>query len=480
MKIVVSAAQMAAADRYTIDRLGIQGLDLMETAARSCFDILMDRTPSPCPIAVLVGSGNNGGDGLALARMLAAANYSVTVFALKPRAQFKGEAAAMYDRLLASGVTPVTIKNVRDFQIKEDTAWIVDGLLGTGLAGPARGLAAEVIEAANAQKVPKFAIDLPSGLSGNHGFPMGAHIQAKLTVTFQNLKFPHVVSPACLACGEVVVCDIGIQFEEVESLASYFCEPADFARPPRALDSHKGRYGYLGILGGFEGMTGAANLAGVAALRFGAGKVRILTDQPIMLRHDSLMTGHWNEMDGQPFDGMVIGPGLSRRRDVFEALANVDFPRVPIVWDADGLYFLKSLAHIPGEPWVMTPHPGEAAHLLDSKAGEVQKNRMKAITALAEKYPGGWIVLKGYRTLVRSPEGEMFVIGPGNPALATAGSGDVLAGMIGSVLAQGLPADEAVLLACLRHGMAADRWVQHHPDHSMLAEDIIGDLRFYP
>lgn len=479
MKIVVSAAQMAAADRYTIDQLGNPGLDLMEAAARGCFDVLTDRAPSPCPIAVLVGPGNNGGDGLALARMLAVAKYSVRVFATKPQAQFKGEAAVMYARLRDAGVEPVTLADLSDLKLESGTAWIVDGLLGTGLEGAARGMAAELIQAVNAIQVPKFAIDIPSGLSGNHGRIMGAHIQAQLTVAIQNLKFPHVVSPACLACGEVAVCDIGIQFPEVANLKTYYCEAVDYARPPRPLDSHKGRYGYLAILGGFQGMSGAANLAGVAALRSGAGKVRILTDHPIQ-RHDSLMVDHWRTWDPASYDALVIGPGLSRRPEVFTALGKVEVPPKPVLWDADGIYFLKTQTEIPGSPWVMTPHPGEAAYLLGSTAADVQKDRLGAITALADKYPGGWLILKGYRSLVRSPEGELFVIGTGNPALSTAGSGDVLSGMIGSLLAQGLPADEAVLLACLRHGMAADRWIQHHPDHSMIAEDIVDDLRYHP
>lgn len=477
MKTVVTAEQMAAADAFTIETLGISGVSLMEKAAQSCFEVLHQECQGPCNIAIIAGAGNNGGDGLALARMLFQAGYSVEVFTLKDASHFRGDAAANYQWLLEIGLLPKWIQHLDELVISENTRWIVDAILGTGLRGPVRGLAGAVIDFLNAQAVPILAVDLPSGLCGNDGRALEPHVRAQRTVTFQNYKMAHVIAPACLSCGKVEVADIGVKYADVDGLTTYFCEAEDFAMPPRPLNSHKGRFGSLGIIGGFEGMTGAVNLAGMAAMRFGAGKVRLLNDDPtLVIRHDSLMSGHWQKIESKMFDALVIGPGLSREAWVWKHLEKIPLGEQPIVWDADGLYYLKTQVKIPGKPWVMTPHPGEAAHLLGISVASVQADRLAALKRLGERFPGGWCVLKGFRTMVLSPEGEVFVIGTGNPALATAGSGDVLAGMMGALFAQGFCPDEAVLLACLRHGIAADRWVRYHPDYSMIAEDIISDL----
>lgn len=481
MKVVVTADQIVEADRYTIESLGIPGLELMETAARRCFQALEDLCEPSSHILVVVGGGNNGGDGLALARLLKLAGYEVLVYTLKHEAAFRGDAATNFDRLKAVGVTPRVLTSPNDLVIPPHVSWIVDAMLGTGLKGAARGLTAEIIECVNASKIPVLAIDLPSGLSGSHGRLPGPHIRAQKTITFQNLKLAHAISPACIACGEVAVYDIGIKYPEIAELNHYLCEPSDYGRRPRPADSHKGRYGTLGVLGGFKGMAGAAMLAGHAALRFGAGKVKVFGDGAQMIQQPySLMTGRLEDLDQHSFDAWVIGPGLSRDPAIWDQVAAYNWQDKPTVWDADGLYFIKEQGMVQGQPWVMTPHPGEAAYLLGVDAAAVQADRLAAIRSLGELFPSGWIVLKGYRTLVLSPEKELFIIGAGNPALATAGTGDVLAGMIGALLASGLPPDEAVLLSCLRHGMAADRWVHHYTDHSMLAEDIIEDLKYKP
>jgi len=228
-------------------------------------------------------------------------------------------------------------------------------------------------------------------------------------------------------------------------------------------------------------LRGAANICAMAALRFGAGKVRVYTDRPQgRFHHDSVMTDPIEAFaNPKDYDAVAIGPGLSRREDAFDRLDGIDLSRSRTLWDADGLVYIKR--HRPaslGREWVMTPHPGEAAMLLDSSARKVQNDRLAAVEALAERYPGGWIALKGYRTLIRAPEGELFVCGPGGPALAVAGSGDALSGMIGAMLAQNVPMEDAVLLACLRHGMAGDEWSRHYRDYSMLAEDIVDNLKY--
>jgi len=273
------------------------------------------------------------------------------------------------------------------------------------------------------------------------------------------------------------VVDIGIGAPPGQRPRARWLQPEDYRRPARRFDSHKGSFGTLAVIGGCAGMEGAANLSALAALRFGAGKVRIYTDSPGgRFGHDSVMVDHLSDYSGG-YDALVVGPGLATAEVTLERVAAMVSEATPTVWDAGGLYFLKQ--HRPGRmpaAWVMTPHPGEAAYLLDTGTADVQADRLAAIAALGRRYPGGWILLKGYRSLILSPAGELFVCGSGGPSLAVAGAGDVLSGMIGALLAQSFEARDAVLLACLRHGMAGDRWSERHRDYSMLAEDIIADL----
>ncbi|QTD53230.1 NAD(P)H-hydrate dehydratase [Sulfidibacter corallicola] len=480
MKAIVSASEMAAADRYTIERLGVPGIELMERAARACVGELMEELRPDSLVTVLAGPGNNGGDGLAIARLLHGEGVTVRVFLLQDGETYRGDAALNHQRLRDLAVDISVIEDPATFGLPLGCDWVVDALFGTGLSRPITGGLANLIERLNVSGLRVLAVDIPSGLSGDHGRVDGPAVRARLTVTFQCLKFAHVVTPACLSCGDVRVHDIGISFSDEARTGSWLVEGRDFQRPTRDVEGHKGRYGYLGVVGGFAGMAGAASLAARAALRFGAGKVRVLTDQPAYFgQPGSVMVDHvdrWKQVGD--FDALVIGPGLSRAEAAWSHLRQWDLRDRSIVWDADGLHLLAAERLFPGKDWVMTPHPGEAAVLLGTTAGEVQRDRLAAIRALAKAFPGGWLLLKGFRTLVLSPGGELFVCGTGNVALATAGSGDVLSGMIGAMLAQGCAMEEAVLSACLRHGLAADRWVRHHPDYSMIAEDIIEDLKY--
>jgi len=472
---ILTSEQMAASDRHTIETLGIPGLDLMERAARSCRDVLIERLGPEDAVIVLVGSGNNGGDGLALARLLSERGIDVTVGLLFPDKEFHGDAATNAARLRETDVPVVPI--LTDQSLDRRFTWIVDALFGTGLNRPLEGEIAALVRRVNAHPARILAVDLPSGLSGSRSQPLGEAIRADVTVTFHAAKIAHAVTPAAAWCGELIVRDIGITDHPEIEQPPHLLSAGDYVRQPRAHVGHKGSYGSLGIAGGFAGMEGAGNLAAMAALRFGAGKVRILTDRMSgRFRHDSVMVGLIGR-DRNTYDALVIGPGLSRTEDAFAAVDALDFEALPVVWDADGLYYLamREPASM-GSDWVMTPHPGEAAMLLETSAKAVQANRLESLHALGEKFPGGWVLLKGYRSLLRAPNGQWFSFATGNPALATAGSGDVLSGMIGALLAQGMGPGVSAQLACLRHGMAADRWVAHRRDYAMIAEDIIADL----
>ncbi len=479
MKPILSSEQMAAADRYTIDALGVPGLELMENAARACYEELAAELSSEDQVAVVAGAGNNGGDGFAVARLLIEAGHETRVFLAMPASKLSGDALVNYDRLRAMNAPIQEIDE--SWHPPESATWVVDALFGTGLNRPVRGGLVRLIENINQSPARVCALDLASGLCGSRGARIGPAIHADMTVTFQFLKIAHAVSPACTSCGRVVVRDIGIQCDPDTRLEVFLLEAADFYRPPREPESHKGSHGALAVVGGFAGMEGAASLAASAALRFGAGKVRIFSNLPNgrFFRDSVMVAPLLEDMQERDYQAWVIGPGLSRSEAAFAAVARLALEGARVVWDADGLYFLRQNPEAPrGKDWVLTPHPGEAAMLLGTSAKEVQRDRVDAIQRLGALYPGGWILLKGYRTLILSPKGRLFVCGTGNAALATAGSGDVLSGMIGALLAQGLPLDDAVLSACLRHGMAGDRWIRNYRDYAMLAEDIIEDLKY--
>ena len=477
MKPVLTSAQMAAADRHTIEVLGIPGSHLMERAATGCFDRLLPVLPAGAQVVVLVGAGNNGGDGLAIARFLLQAGIRVTTALVFPKKTFRGDALIQYEQL--KSLNPHIVPAQEVLPLPPHVDWVVDAVFGTGLNRPVAGFPATIIEAVNAHLCKVLAVDIPSGLNGSQSAIPGPVIRADLTVTFQYLKMPHVLTPACEFCGRVAVHPIGISAAEGDHPAGTLWHASDFNRRPRALSSHKGNFGSLAVIGGFAGMEGAANLSALAALRFGAGKVRILTNQPgHRFHHDSVMVDRVEGHSLREYDALVIGPGLSRSQDAAHCLEALKGITCPVVWDADALYWLAHREGLfLGEQWVMTPHPGEAARLLGISSREVQDNRLDAIKKLANKFPGGWILLKGYRTLIAAPDGHIHICEPGSPALAVAGSGDVLSGMIGAGLAQGMTMEEAVIGACLRHGMAGEYWSAHHPDYSMLAEDIIEDLK---
>ncbi|MCB1051495.1 MAG: NAD(P)H-hydrate dehydratase [Acidobacteria bacterium] len=478
MQPIVSAQQMIQADQHTIQS-GTPGETLMEQAARACFECLNVHLSDRDEIAILCGKGNNGGDGFALARILTRAGFRTKVYCYTDPNALKGEAAHHYAKMCAADVEPQIVQ-APELPIDSRTTWIVDALFGTGLKRPLKSPWDQLIQAINAFPARRLAIDLPSGLNASLGSVDGAHIKADLTVTFNALKVAHALTPACLACGEVQVRDIGIQFPDDHHSDLYFLDMQDYQREPRHLNAHKGNFGCLAILGGFRGMEGAANLAARASLRFGVGKVRILTDTPESGRFhsDSVMVGSAAKpIDPNQYQAWVIGPGLGRDRENWKPLDALALENHSVVWDADGLFYLMARQHKTiGRQWVLTPHPGEAGQLLNCSAGEIQRDRLSAIHRLGDHFPNAWILLKGYRSLIRSPQGHVLVIGTGNPALATAGSGDVLAGMIGALLAQGLAIEDSLVLATLRHGYAADRWIETHCAHGMIAEDIIDDL----
>ena len=498
---VFTAAEMRALDSRAMSQLGIPGPRLMEAAGAGAARLIAERF-APIEgkgVLVLCGKGNNGGDGFVVARHLKARGARVRVLLVGRRAEVRGDAAQALSRWrgrVEEILTAAQAAAVGDAARRADV--LVDGLLGTGLEGPARGLTASVIEAVNESRAPVVALDLPSGLNADSAEIIGPAIRARLTATFAGWKRALLLHPAAHCAGEVAVIPIGIPGAEVNrGIATWLLEEADIRRhfPARPRDAHKGSYGHLLVVAGSVGKTGAAALAGRAALRSGAGLVTVATpasQQPIVaaLGMES-MTEPLPETPAQTLslkskerilelaartDAVALGPGLSLDPEtqslIRELLREV---AKPMVVDADGLTALAGscelLAGAAG-PRLLTPHPGEMARMLGVAVSEVQADRLEMVRALCARHQV-WAVLKGAGSVIGAPDGGVFVNPTGNPGMATGGSGDVLTGMAGAFLARGLEPLPALQSAVYLHGLAGDLACARWGEEGLIAGDLI-------
>ena len=519
---VLTAAQVREVDRLTTERYGIPSLLLMENAAAQTLRAIEQRfgTIADRRVLVLCGKGNNGGDGAAFARQawMRRARVDVLLFARIENAS--GDARVNFEivRNLA-----VCAGGLRFFEDVDRETWltfrdglerydfIVDGLLGTGLERPAEGLYGEVIaDLARFAETPRatriVSIDLPSGLAADREHVIGPTVRADLTVTFTAPKPALVLPPAYLYAGEVVVAPIGSPDELIRSAGATLnlVEASDvrrwLERTRRQPLSHKGTYGHILVIAGSRGKPGAACLAARAALVAGAGLVTVATvsssQSVIVAQVVEAMTEALEETAEGTIaeralaralelaaerDVLAIGPGLTThedtRRFVRELLRRV---RCPIIVDADGL---NNLAPWPDEldgrerPLIATPHPGEMARLIERTTQYVVEHRVDVAREFATKHHV-WLVLKGHRTLIATPDGQVYVNPTGNAGLATAGSGDVLTGILAGCLAQdrGRDPTEAVLAAVYLHGLAGDLAAQRVGARAMLASDVTAHL----
>ena len=471
-----TADQARTVDRRAIDELGIPGYTLMQRAGQTAFEALQRHWPQARRLCAVCGSGNNGGDGLVVARLAKAAGLEVGVVLLGKGPREGGEAAqALADWQAAGG-------EVVAFEGSLPAADVyVDGLFGTGLTRAPEGVWAQAIEALGGREV--LALDVPSGLGADTGAAPGAVVTAGLTVSFILRKrgLYTGVGPDC--GGERLFADLGVPASAHGGIeAGAFLRQAPRSLPPRRRTAHKGDNGHVLIVGGAPGMSGAARLAGEAALRTGAGLVTVATHP----QHAGwLNVGRWELMvrgvsDAAELaalidraDVIAVGPGLGR--DVWGRglwLRVLD-ARCPLVVDADALNLLADMPGMRGD-WVLTPHPGEAGRLLGRGTAQVQADRFGAAEELAKRY-GGACVLKGAGSLVHA-DGITTVCGAGNPGMATAGMGDVLTGVIAGLIGQGLaPADAAREGVCL-HAAAGDAAAEAG-ERGLLAGDLVAHLR---
>ncbi|AMK78163.1 MULTISPECIES: bifunctional ADP-dependent NAD(P)H-hydrate dehydratase/NAD(P)H-hydrate epimerase [Methylomonas] len=472
-------AQIRETERYAIDELGIPGRELMRRAGYALFEQILRRWPEQATITVFCGAGNNGGDGYEVATLALRANYRVTVYALTDPNGLPSDALSAYQDFIKAG------GSASDFDAGRSKLQgvIVDALFGIGLSRDVDEAYALAIAAINASGCPVIAVDVPSGLHAYTGSVLGCAVKANVTVTFIGLKCGLFTGEAPEYCGEIVCSTLDIEETVIAAMPPFALLLDKIDLPRRARIAHKGHFGHVLLIGGNLGYTGAIRLAGEAALRSGAGLVSIATravySSLINIGRPELMC-HGVE-GGEALQDLldkasvvVIGPGLGQDDWAREMLNIVLASDKPCVLDADAL---NLLAEQPTrrENWILTPHPGEAARLLGCNTRQISSDRFAALSDIQSQY-GGNCLLKGAGTLISNGE-TVYVGTTGNPGMASGGMGDVLSGLIGGLLAQGLSLEQATMLGVYVHGEAADSLAAEFGERGLLAGDLPEQIR---
>ena len=483
MKILSSEA-MKACDRRTVEEYGLPGAVLMESAGARVAEFIRARLPDLPKVVVIAGPGNNGGDGLVIARLLFMAGFQVSLWSSVRPGAYRGEAAVFEKYLLKTSFPLQRVNSSEELQLfkldLKNADLLVDALLGTGINREVDGLVADIIEAVNASNKPVLAVDIPSGINADSGAVMGNAIRAHWTLTFAFPKLGLMLQPGASLAGEVFVGEIFIPEQLAEEAKVELLTPS-FIRslmPPRPSDAHKGNLGRTMILAGSPGMTGAAVLTAESALRGGSGLVYLAAPESVCPALESKLV----EVIVIPLpesspgivspdaadlviagtkecDALAIGPGLDTGAETAELINRlVQLSPVPMVLDAGALTalgqnmnMLRSARYIP----VVTPHPGEMARLAGISAKQVQSSRLE----IALKNANFWncnIVLKGANSVIATPDGYAAINPTGSVTLATAGSGDLLTGLITSFIAQGISPEKAAMAGAYIHGLAGD------------------------
>ena len=482
-----TAAQTRELDRIAIEERGIAGIRLMKRAGRVVFNAICQRWPG-APLTVFCGAGNNGGDGYIVAALAMENSLPVQLIQVAPPEKLQGDARLAYEYAQQVGVSMTPFTECADLQ----TGVIVDAMLGTGFSGAVREPAAQAIRTINHSGLPVVAVDIPSGLSSDSGTAEIA-VNANMTCTFIGVKQGLLTGRGSALCGELIYSDLEVPediFEQVEAAAEKLdLDDLLACFPPRQKDAHKGSFGHVMVIGGDRGFGGAAAMAAEAALRIGAGLVSVAT-QPehvpaLLARRPELMAkGVVSGQELEPLlegpDILVVGPGLGQSPWSEQMLQKVIASGLPMVLDADALNLLaegKLGRNADFSRCVLTPHPGEAARLLNISTADVQADRFAAVRKLQAKF-AGVAMLKGAGSLVcTAQEKPVGVCTAGNPGMASGGMGDVLSGVVGSLLAQGLSAETALKLGVCLHAEAADRAAAGGGERGLLATDLMPHLR---
>ena len=500
---ILTAAELRETDRVTSARFGVPSHDLMENAGGAVAQFVLSRYPSAIRIGAVCGKGNNGGDGFVAARRLHEAGRAVRVVLLADPKELRGDAAEMFAKL---GITPVLVRSSAD--LKQEAAHavfgsdlLIDAILGTGFRPPVSGLYAEAIAELNASPATVIAVDIPSGADADvMGEQVGSLARADAVVTFTAPRPAHIFGS--LTPGTTSISPIGSPDEAIVSaLRLSLATPREIAPliGPRPAASNKGNFGHVLVIGGSLGKAGAAAMAGMAVLRSGAGLSTVAVPKSILPTvagfHPELMTEPLAETragsislralrtlhklaEGKTL--LAIGPGISRIPETSKLVrALVKKQDLPMVLDADGLNAFAGHAselNGKGRSLIITPHPGEMARLLGSTVAAVQRDRINVARKFSRDHHV-IVVLKGHRTLIADPSGEVWVNPTGNPGMATGGTGDILTGTVAGLVAQNPKrALEAVITAVHLHGLAGDVACEQTGDHSLVATDLIGAL----
>lgn len=483
MEYLLDAVQMKAADSYTIRELGVPSLKLMERAALACVEAIKRWRPGK--VLIVCGSGNNGGDGFAVGRILLGKGIDVTmVFAGRMESRTQ-ETVCQMERFLQAGGRICDTFEVKNYDV------VVDALFGVGLSRDITGRYLELLEKMNETRGRKLAVDIPSGISASTGCVMGAAFRADVTVTFQEMKLGLCLFPGCEYAGEIIVSDIGIDSSSVTEDTKICCSinQKDAARmlPERPADSHKGTYGKLLLIAGSKGMAGAAYLSAYAAYRSGAGLVRIYTAEENrcvlqQLIPEAIITAYasYNETELKSMlswaDVICVGPGIGIS-DTSESILNtvLNQRENPCIIDADGLNILARhpewMKLLREGDYVLTPHIKELSRLTGRSVEDIRKNRKEILDDFTERCQVT-LVQKDSRTLVGGTGRKTYINRTGGAAMAKAGSGDVLAGLISGLRVQGKDSLDSAVLGVYLHGLAGDLAKEQLGSYSVLAREL--------
>ena len=505
--LLLKAGEMAEIDRETIETVGIPGIVLMENASRGVAEVIY-REVKGSSVLVVCGRGNNGGDGLAAARHLYNLGYQVEVVLTASPEKLKGDARKNYETLSKLPVPVHVIESeerlIELYELLKESEIVVDALFGTGLSKPLTGFYADVVDLINRSNRTVVSVDIPSGLSADTGEVIGKHVVADYTVTFAFPKVAHVFPPACESCGKVFVADISIP-EDVPFLIGpkRFLLTADevlFTLPPRGIMDHKYTFGHVAVIGGSVGKTGAPSMAAEAALRTGAGLSTVIVPESLNQIFETKLTevmsipikddgkGYFGigeleavleTVESGKFSAVVLGMGLGNSPDTYEFVREfVKRCSLPMVIDADGINALAEspeILKLKENPVIITPHIGEFSRISKKSKEEILSAPYESAFEFAEHF-GTTVVLKSGRTVVATKGGKVYVNVIGNPGMATAGTGDVLSGVVGALLGMGVDEEDAAKFGVFLHSLAGDIAAEELTQEGLKACDLIDRL----
>jgi len=504
---IVDGPTMGRMDRKAVVQYGMSEIALMENAGRGVADVAARHTRgAKRRISILAGKGNNGGDGFVAARHLSNRGFSVTVLLLADPSDIRGSAEINMDiwgKMGGRTETVITAKELKGaLSTLKHSALIVDAIFGTGLSSKVKGHHARVIDTINDISVPVVAVDIPSGLDASTGAILGSAVRADVTATMALPKLGLVTHPGAAYAGVVDVVDIGMPraITDDEDIPWNMVDGSMIGGMvrPRDLGAHKGSCGHLLVVAGSPGKSGAASITAMGALRCGAGLVTLGVPESLHsimeVKTTEVMTARLPEtpshtvgsdafravtelMEGKK--AVIIGPGLCVNSEVRGLVVRlIEESHIPMIIDADGLNVIAGHLDVlkrAGSPLVLTPHPGEMARLMRKNTAHVQGNRVGVASEFAKKH-GVTLVLKGVRTVIAGTDGTVFINPTGNPGMATAGTGDLLSGIIGGLVGQGYDPIAAAVIGVYLHGLAGDRVAERMGDAGMVATDILDEV----